>query len=50
VAVGADGLIVEVHHQPESALSDGFQSLYPQQFAAMVEELKGVARAVGREI
>jgi 3-deoxy-7-phosphoheptulonate synthase len=50
VAVGADGLIVEVHHQPELALSDGFQSLYPQQFAAMVAELKDVARAVGREI
>ena len=50
IAVGADGLIVEVHYQPEMALSDGFQSLYPQQFASMVAELKRVADAVGREI
>ncbi len=39
VAVGADGLIVEVHHDPASALSDGAQSLYPEQFAALVADL-----------
>jgi 3-deoxy-7-phosphoheptulonate synthase len=50
VAVGADGLIVEVHHQPEMALSDGFQSLYPHQFAAMVTEIREIANAVGRVV
>ena len=40
VAIGADGLIVEVHPQPEKAVSDGAQSLRLEQFAAMTEELK----------
>jgi len=48
VAVGADGLIVEVHCDPDRALSDGAQSLYPLQFAAMVSELRGIAGIVGR--
>jgi 3-deoxy-7-phosphoheptulonate synthase len=48
VAVGADGLIVEVHCDPDRALSDGAQSLYPHQFAAMVAELRGIAEIVGR--
>jgi len=48
VAVGADGLIVEVHCDPDRALSDGAQSLYPDQFAAMVESLRGIAGFVGR--
>jgi 3-deoxy-7-phosphoheptulonate synthase len=39
VACGADGILVEVHHRPEEALSDGQQSLYPDQFAAMMREL-----------
>jgi 3-deoxy-7-phosphoheptulonate synthase len=39
VAAGADGLIIEVHHEPERALSDGAQSLYPPQFAALMTEL-----------
>lgn len=48
VAAGADGLIVEVHPRPEEALSDGAQSLRPQEFAAMVEEVGRIAAAVGR--
>jgi 3-deoxy-7-phosphoheptulonate synthase len=40
VAAGCDGLLVEVHHEPEKALSDGAQSLYPQQFAGLMEELQ----------
>ena len=39
IAAGADGLLVEVHHQPDKALSDGPQSLYPEQFARMVDEI-----------
>jgi 3-deoxy-7-phosphoheptulonate synthase len=50
VAVGADGLLIEVHADPEKALSDGDQSLRPDKFAAMMSELKAVASAVGREI
>jgi 3-deoxy-7-phosphoheptulonate synthase len=40
VAVGADGLLVEVHHDPKHALSDGMQSLYPEQFGELMEEIK----------
>jgi 3-deoxy-7-phosphoheptulonate synthase len=43
IAVGADGLLVEVHHDPPHALSDGMQSLYPEQFAELMEEIKGLA-------
>ncbi|MDR3196057.1 MAG: 3-deoxy-7-phosphoheptulonate synthase [Endomicrobium sp.] len=50
VAVGADGLIIEVHTQPELALSDGPQSLLPDQFKSLMKELDLVARAVGRDI
>jgi 3-deoxy-7-phosphoheptulonate synthase len=50
VAAGADGLIIEVHHRPDQALSDGSQSLYPDQFAALMEELKMIAWAIGRKI
>jgi 3-deoxy-7-phosphoheptulonate synthase len=42
IAVGADGLLVEVHHDPPHALSDGMQSLYPEQFDELVKELKGL--------
>ena len=49
-ACGADGLLIEVHENPAAALSDGAQSLYPQQFAALMETLKPVVRAVGREM
>jgi 3-deoxy-7-phosphoheptulonate synthase len=50
VAVGADGLLVEVHAAPEQALSDGEQSLRPDKFAAMMADLRPVALAIGREI
>jgi 3-deoxy-7-phosphoheptulonate synthase len=42
IAVGADGLLVEVHHDPPHALSDGMQSLYPEQFEELMEEIKGL--------
>ena len=50
VAAGADGLLIEVHHDPEHALSDGAQSITPDVFAEMMKTLKRVANAVGREI
>ena len=50
IAVGADGLMIEVHAHPEEALSDGPQSLRPDKFGLMMEALRGVAQAVGREI
>jgi 3-deoxy-7-phosphoheptulonate synthase len=50
IACGADGLMVEVHATPETAFSDGDQSLLPEKFAAMMRELKKVARAVGRTL
>lgn len=49
VAAGADGLIVEVHMNPEQAMSDGGQSLKPEKFARLVTQLKGIAQAVDRE-
>jgi 3-deoxy-7-phosphoheptulonate synthase len=50
IAAGADGLIVEVHPKPESALSDGGQSLKPERFAEMVQQVKTIAQAVGRDV
>ena len=50
VAAGADGLIIEVHTNPEEAMSDGDQSLKPDEFARLMQELKPIAEAVGREI
>jgi 3-deoxy-7-phosphoheptulonate synthase len=50
VAAGADGLIIEVHPNPEEALSDGEQSLKPKMFKQLMDELKPIAQAVGREI
>jgi 3-deoxy-7-phosphoheptulonate synthase len=50
VAAGADGIIVEVHHDPDHAKSDGAQSLYPDQFANMMDELRIIAKAVNRRI
>jgi 3-deoxy-7-phosphoheptulonate synthase len=50
VAAGADGLLVEVHPQPDRALSDGEQSLFPAQFAEMMREITAVAEAIGRRI
>ncbi|MBQ9763907.1 MAG: 3-deoxy-7-phosphoheptulonate synthase [Phascolarctobacterium sp.] len=50
VAVGADGLIIEVHNDPEHALCDGAQSLKPDRFSRLMSELKGIAQIVGREL
>ncbi len=50
VAAGADGIIVEVHHDPSHALSDGAQSLKPEHFAQMVAEIRAIAGAIGRTV
>ncbi len=50
IAAGADGLLMEVHYKPEEALCDGSQSLYPEEFGMMMEDLRKVAVAVGRTI
>jgi 3-deoxy-7-phosphoheptulonate synthase len=50
VAAGADGLIIEVHTNPEEALSDGEQSLRPNDFKKLMKELQPIAQAIGREI
>jgi len=50
VAAGADGLLIEVHNDPDKALSDGAQSLFPEQFEHLMKELRMIAPAVGRTI
>jgi 3-deoxy-7-phosphoheptulonate synthase len=50
IAAGADGLIVEVHPDPPRAMSDGAQSLYPEQFREMMEQIRVIARAIGRDV
>lgn len=50
VAAGADSIMVEVHHNPEKALSDGPQALLPEQFTKMMKELRTIAEAIGRTI
>ncbi len=50
IAAGADGLIVEVHHDPDHALSDGPQSLYPAQYAELVEQIRTIAAVLGRRL
>ena len=50
VAVGADGLIIEVHHEPDKALSDGIQSLYPDQFDELMSQVRQIAPVVGRTL
>jgi 3-deoxy-7-phosphoheptulonate synthase len=50
VAAGGDGLLIEVHHDPEKAVCDGPQSLYPEQFARLMDELRIIVPAVGRSI
>jgi 3-deoxy-7-phosphoheptulonate synthase len=50
VAAGADALLIEVHSNPEKALSDGAQSLFPEQFATLMKEIRAIAPAVGRTI
>ena len=50
VAAGADGLVIEVHNDPANALSDGAQSITPEQFAGLMDKLRGIAPCVGREV
>src|SRR5438477_5051706 len=50
VAVGADGLIIEVHCNPDKALSDGMQSLYPEQFEELMSQVRQIAPIVGRTV
>ena len=50
LAAGADALLMEVHHDPDKALSDGAQSLYPEQFAKLMDQLRMIAPAIGRKI
>jgi len=50
IAVGADGLIVEVHNNPDKALSDGMQSLYPDQFDELMAQVRQIANVVGRTV
>ena len=49
-ACGADGLLIEVHHDPAHAWSDGAQTLYPDQFNTLVGHLRGVCGALGRDV
>ncbi|MDP9266945.1 MAG: 3-deoxy-7-phosphoheptulonate synthase [Acidobacteriota bacterium] len=50
VAAGADAVLIEVHNEPEKALSDGAQSLYPEQFVELMAQLRMIATAVGRKL
>ena len=50
VAVGADGLMVEVHHDPDHALSDGMQSIYPDQFDELMQEIRQIAAVLHRNV
>jgi len=50
IAAGADGLMIEVHPTPDRALSDGAQSLYPDQFASLMPELRAIAQVIGRSV
>jgi 3-deoxy-7-phosphoheptulonate synthase len=50
IAAGADGLLVEVHHEPDKALSDGIQSILPEEFAELTEEVRQIAAVLRREV
>ena len=50
LVAGADGLIIEVHYNPEAAKSDGMQSLYPDQFEALMQDLRILAKVSGKEM
>lgn len=50
LAAGADGLLIEVHPHPDEALSDGAQSLYPEQFDVLMDELRGIGAVLGRQL
>ena len=50
VAAGADALMIEIHHDPENALSDGPQALLPETFSQLMQELRLIAQAIGKTI
>lgn len=50
VAAGADGIMVEVHHRPQEALSDGPQAILPEEFALLMQQVEGIANVVGRSL
>ena len=50
IAAGADGVIIEVHHKPEEALSDGPQALQPEPFAQLVQQVDAIAQVLGRSV
>jgi 3-deoxy-7-phosphoheptulonate synthase len=50
IAVGADGLLVEVHHEPDKALSDGMQSILPEEFATLTDEVRQIATLLHRHV
>jgi 3-deoxy-7-phosphoheptulonate synthase len=50
VAAGADGLLMEVHHDPDHAMSDGAQSMFPGQYAELMDQLRRIAPVVGRTL
>jgi 3-deoxy-7-phosphoheptulonate synthase len=50
VAVGADGLLIEVHNDPDRALSDGMQSIYPEQFDELMTEIRQMAAILHRNV
>jgi 3-deoxy-7-phosphoheptulonate synthase len=50
LAAGADGILVEVHHDPDYALSDGAQSLFPNQFAELMQQIRVIVQAIGRSV
>jgi len=50
IAAGADGLIIEVHPWPERALSDGPQSLKPERFRKLMQDIRQIAKSMGREV
>jgi 3-deoxy-7-phosphoheptulonate synthase len=50
IAAGADGLLIEVHSNPECALCDGEESIKPNKFKDLMQDIKKIAEAVGREV
>ncbi|HAJ94655.1 MAG TPA: 3-deoxy-7-phosphoheptulonate synthase, partial [Actinobacteria bacterium] len=50
IAVGADGLIVETHNEPEKALCDGQQSLNPREMTELLKQVKAIASVIGKEV
>jgi 3-deoxy-7-phosphoheptulonate synthase len=50
IAAGADGLLIEVHHDPDHALSDGAQSLFPDQYEELVRQIRTIAEVIGRKV